>query len=313
MSFSVKDWKDFPDTTTPLSAAALEDLETRLSAYSDTVGALKQPLDTELTALAGLTSASNKIPYFTGSGTAGLLTLDTDGTLAANSDTTVASQKAVKTYAQPLDSELTALAGLTSAANKIPYFTGSGTAGLLDLSTINRSTTVGQTGVVAPEALGWFYSAVTATANLAYVARFVPKRDMTITKIRFVTTQAATNNDACDVGIYASDLATKLVSAGATSAVMNATAGPQAITVASTALTAGTVYYAALSYGAVGGTAAKLAMADYDALANAPALFGNATPTREILTKVTSHPLPSSLSGAATTPTQVPVLGISES
>lgn len=39
MPFTPKDWRDSPETSTPLSAAALEDLETRLAAYTDEVRA----------------------------------------------------------------------------------------------------------------------------------------------------------------------------------------------------------------------------------------------------------------------------------
>lgn len=51
-----------------------------------------------LVALKALAPAADKIPYFTSGSAAGLLTRDTDGTLAGNSDTNIATQKAVKTY-----------------------------------------------------------------------------------------------------------------------------------------------------------------------------------------------------------------------
>ena len=71
-----------------------------LSPYLTTsaAAATYQPIDATLTALAGLLTGANKIPYSTGTDTFSQLDLDTDGTLNANSDIKIATQKAVKTY-----------------------------------------------------------------------------------------------------------------------------------------------------------------------------------------------------------------------
>jgi hypothetical protein len=65
VSFPVKDWVDAPATATPITAAALEDLEARLSGYTDTVlnTDTRVPTQSENDALAGTAgtpSSANK-------------------------------------------------------------------------------------------------------------------------------------------------------------------------------------------------------------------------------------------------------------
>lgn len=117
-----------------------------------------QPKDTELTALAGLTSASDALPYFTGSGTASTTTLTSfgrsliDDTSASDARTTLnlgtMATEATSSYYtktetdnayQPKDATLTAVAGVSTSADKIIYFTDTDTASATTLSSFGRS------------------------------------------------------------------------------------------------------------------------------------------------------------------------------
>ena len=134
--------------TTTLSAFArtlLDDADaaTAQATLGLVIGTNVQAYDAELAALAGLTSAANALPYFTGAGTASTTTLSAFArTLLDDADAATVQSTlglVIGTNVQAYDAELAALAGLTSAADKLPYFTGSGTASLTTFTSAGRA------------------------------------------------------------------------------------------------------------------------------------------------------------------------------
>lgn len=102
-----------------------------------------QGKDATLTALAGVTTAANKLIYATGSDTFSTTDFSSFGRSIVDDADAAAVRSTIGvvigTDVQAYDAELAAIAGLTSAANKLAYFTGSGTAALADFSSFGRS------------------------------------------------------------------------------------------------------------------------------------------------------------------------------
>lgn len=102
-----------------------------------------QPLDATLTALAGVTTAANKLIYSTASDTFTTTDFSAFGrTLVDDADASAARTTlglVIGTNVQAYDADLAAIAGLTSAADKGIQFIGAGTAATYDLTTFAKT------------------------------------------------------------------------------------------------------------------------------------------------------------------------------
>lgn len=146
-----------------------------------------QPLDATLTALAAVITAADKLIYATGADAFSTTTLTSFGRSVA----ACANAAALLTLAgaQPSDATLTALAAVTTAADKIIYATGTDTFSTTDFTTLGRTLA------------GLANAAAGRTALGVVIGTDVEAHDATLTALAGVTTAAnkliyATGSDA---------------------------------------------------------------------------------------------------------------------
>lgn len=175
MAFIQKDWQDAPSTSTPIDAAALEDMETRLAAYADAVVAgLPASQGLSMVAGGGLgathseTVPANVERWLTGTLTANLtLTV----TLAAGASLRLlAAQDATGGRTLTVGSTVLPIPGAPNARFEVDFYSADGTTIYTSVATAGASPesvlTVGTVGATYTISQAASVYDLTLTANL---------------------------------------------------------------------------------------------------------------------------------------------------
>lgn len=174
-----------------------------------------QPLDSELTAIAGLTSAADRLPYFTGSGTASLATFTSfartllDDTDAATARGTLGVPKITLSDTAP-SSPVTGDFWFESDTGEMFTYYDSSWVSVAPQGPQGPQGVQGATGVgsVVPMVSGYYYTSATnnsnvnATNNVAYYIPFFVDQTTTFDRIACRTGGSFSGSGVVRLGIY---------------------------------------------------------------------------------------------------------------
>lgn len=209
---------NFNGTAISATAAEINHLSGVTSSVQTQLNA-RQPLDAELTALAGLTSAADRLPYFTGLGTAALATFTAFGRSLVDDADAAAGRTTLG---------LGTIA--TQAANSVSI-TGGSITGITDLTVADGGTGVSTiTGIIRGNGTSPFTAAVAGTDFLAPAAIGVTVQafDADLSAV------AGLSTNGIMVRTGAGTATTRSVTAGAGISVSNGDGVAGNITIAST-------------------------------------------------------------------------------
>lgn len=180
---------------------------TELETAAALVAAAPAYADPGLKALAGNTPAANKLPYYTGAGTSSLADLTTVARtllaqatqgdmrttglgMSANGSSLVSAADyaamrtllglVIGTNVQAQDAQLSALAGLAGGTDKLPYFTGTTTAAMTDISAFGRTLIDDADAGAAVSTLGMTVSGTASSGSLTIGTFKLTWKDATV-------------------------------------------------------------------------------------------------------------------------------------